>query len=93
MGGEVKVVREQGLGSSFTLRLPFVLPDTPLPAEPGIDPGGVQAYVRAPVLELAENIGSWLLRWHATVTVLSAAQPEVPSGALLVEALGNGTWR
>lgn len=92
MGGEVKVVSEQGLGSSFTVRLPFVLPDTPLPAEPGIDLGGVQVYVRAPVLELAENIGSWLLRWHATVTVLSAAQHEVHSGALLVEVLGNGKW-
>lgn len=90
MGGEVSVVSELGLGSSFTLSLPFDLPRLDQPDQSSIDLSGTHVYVRAPIHELAESISSWLARCGANATVISAVSFDAPTDALLIEILGEG---
>lgn len=96
MGGDISVISEQGLGSSFTVSLPFTLPAASAAKKPDIELGGRQVYVRAPVLELAENICAWLTRWGASATVVSSRSREVLPDAVLVDVLGGAerpfTW-
>ena len=61
MNGNIRMVSELGLGSSFSLILPLeeasVPPMTPLLAE--------TIYVASPIPELANAIAGWLRRWGA----------------------------
>ncbi|QOY69793.1 ATP-binding protein [Pseudomonas sp. OST1909] len=61
MNGNIRMVSELGLGSSFSLILPLeeapVAPMTPLLAE--------TIYVASPIPELANAIAGWLRRWGA----------------------------
>lgn len=87
MGGEIIVVSEQGLGSSFTVQLPFERITPTAQMTPAIDLGGRQVQIRAPACELAEHLCAWLVRWGARATVVSAKPHEALSEALLVDVL------
>ncbi|HEF4760780.1 TPA: response regulator [Pseudomonas putida] len=97
MGGDITVISEQGLGSSFTVSLPFTRPDARLPKTADIELNGRQVYVRAPVRELADNICAWLNRWGACAAVVSDRTHGMLADALLVDVLGGGerpfTWK
>ncbi|WP_239499351.1 hybrid sensor histidine kinase/response regulator [Pseudomonas putida] len=89
MGGAITVISEQGLGSSFTVSLPFARPDTSRTSAGDIALNGRQVQVRAPVRELADNVCAWLSRWGASATVISARPNGLLSDVLLVDVLGG----
>jgi len=89
MGGHITVVSEQGLGSSFTVQLPFERTAATVESAPAIDLGGHQVQVRAPACELAEHLCAWLVRWGARATVVSASPHGALSEALLVDVLAD----
>ncbi|NUU38420.1 response regulator [Pseudomonas sp. C2B4] len=90
MGGDITVISEQGLGSSFTVSLPFTKPHASLPRTSDIELNGRQVYVRAPVRELADNICAWLNRWGASAAIFSGRPNGMLADALLVDVLGGG---
>ncbi|WP_422419770.1 ATP-binding protein [Pseudomonas sp. GZD-222] len=93
MDGELTVTSEQGLGSSFTVRLPFIQSEPGPVKDTALDLGGRQVYVHAPAPELAENICAWMTRYGASATVVSARSHKMLSDALLVDVLGGGELR
>ncbi|WP_409317497.1 ATP-binding protein [Pseudomonas sp. KCJK9016] len=83
MDGQLNVVSEPGLGSSFTLqlgleRVPGELPDCPV-----FSPGTPAVYVRAQVTELAQHLIGWLSRFGLECRLVTD-ETSAPS-ALLVE--------
>lgn len=89
MGGQLKVVSEPGLGSSFSLKMnlsviPGELPDCPLIAR---DPTPV--YVRAPLPELGQSYCDWLERLGIATTLTIPPQAPGNPQALLIEVLAN----
>ncbi|MGJ7515677.1 ATP-binding protein [Pseudomonas baetica] len=97
MGGDIAVISEQGLGSSFTVSLPFRRLAACLPKTADIELNGRQVYVRAPVRELADNVCAWLNRWGGCAAVVSDRSNGMLADALLVDVLGGGerpfTWK
>ncbi|MGE8189649.1 ATP-binding protein [Pseudomonas sp. NPDC086278] len=97
MGGEVRVVSEPGLGSSFSVMLTLRKVIGGLPDDPEIDLDNIATYVRAPVRELADNISDWLNRWGANAQVVTDTAQHSAPGALLVDVLGSShrsiEWR
>lgn len=89
MGGQITVVSELGLGSSFTATLPFERTTAAVEAAPAIDLCGHQVQVRAPACELAEHLCAWLVRWGARASVVSASSHGALSEALLVDVLAE----
>ncbi|MGE8064227.1 ATP-binding protein [Pseudomonas sp. NPDC089569] len=90
MGGHLSVVSEEGLGSSFTVSLPFTEPESGMAKVSDIALDGRQVYVRAPARELSDNICAWLTRWGASAAVVSTRSHEMLSSGLLVDVLGAG---
>lgn len=85
MGGQLNMVSEPGLGSSFTLqlaleRVPGVLADCP-----EFEPGMPTVYVRAQVAELAQHLCAWLNRLGIEARQVNAEIPA--SSAVLVDLL------
>ncbi|MFJ2459380.1 ATP-binding protein [Pseudomonas neuropathica] len=83
MHGQLSVVSEPGLGSSFTLQLalenvPGALADCPAFVE-----GSAAVYVRAPISELALHLMAWLNRFGLDCRLVTTEMP--PSSALLVD--------
>ncbi|KAF2411121.1 ATP-binding protein [Pseudomonas antarctica] len=78
MNGNIRMVSELGLGSSFSLVLPLeeapTPPMTPLLAE--------TIYVVSPIPELAHSISGWLRRWGARA---QAGLPTLPESHLLLQ--------
>ncbi|MBB4862529.1 two-component system capsular synthesis sensor histidine kinase RcsC [Pseudomonas nitritireducens] len=72
MHGQLRVVSDVGLGSSFTLSLPLQCSATPEPPQPPLDDAMV--WVHAPTRELAESLCSWVSRWGAQAQVATAGQ-------------------
>jgi two-component system capsular synthesis sensor histidine kinase RcsC len=87
MGGQMKVVSEPGLGSSFTLQMSLPVLAGELPDCPPIGPAPLPVYVLAPVRELAQTMCDWLSRLgvHATPTALPLEQKHPQ--AVLVDVL------
>ncbi|MFU6238627.1 response regulator [Pseudomonas aeruginosa] len=83
MGGQLRVVSETGLGSSFSLVLELPEDEQPAPAcRPGpLKPACV--HVRSPVRELADSIGAWLKTWGCRVRSGEAAPAELETCVLL----------
>lgn len=91
MGGQLKVVSEPGLGSSFTLRLRLpVVEAGPLTA-PARQASGVPVFVRAPIPELAQHYCDWLGRLGLVAHVAPDTPSTVQPGAVLVDVLPDAT--
>lgn len=87
MDGEIKVVSEPGLGSSFTLKIRLPLCSGALTNPPLIEPSTTPVYVQAPVRELAQSLCDWLNRL-GIAAALAAPTPEQDSRqAVLVDLL------
>ncbi|MEW5509226.1 hybrid sensor histidine kinase/response regulator [Pseudomonas antarctica] len=87
MDGEIKVVSEPGLGSSFTLKIRLPLCSGALTNPPLIEPSATPVYVQAPVRELAQSLCDWLNRL-GIAAALAAPTPEQDSRqAVLVDLL------
>ncbi|WP_043229728.1 response regulator [Pseudomonas sp. CF161] len=85
MNGDMRVVSELGLGSSFSLSLPLQRAmDT---AQTSFMPllGPQIIYVRSPVRELAESLAGWLRRWGARVHLRLPGYIDAASGCVLLE--------
>jgi len=78
MNGNIRMVSELGLGSSFSLILPLeeapTTPMTPLLAE--------TIYVASPIPELANSVSGWLRRWGARA---QTGLPTLPDNHLLLQ--------
>lgn len=92
MNGEMRLVSEPGLGSSFTVILPLGV-DADACTEAGTVGEGPRllphppVYVRAALAELADSACQWLQRWGASARRYSADLP-LPRepGAILVDS-------
>lgn len=87
MAGQLKVVSEPGLGSSFSLQLtlehlPGELADCPV-----FEPGTPEVYVRAPAQELAQHLCAWLNRLGVEARLLNPDAKQPLPSALLVDML------
>ena len=83
MQGQLRVVSEPGLGSSFTLHLALKTVLGSLADCPTFAPGTPAVYVRAPVAELAQHLIDWLARFGLDSRAVTADVP--PPSALLVD--------
>ncbi len=83
MNGQLRLVSELGLGSSFSLTLPLEVASgrTSTP----FNLLGERIHVVSPVHELAEAISGWLCRWGARAQVGAPAPGSALPGELLVE--------
>lgn len=83
MDGQLRVVSDVGLGSSFTLSLPLTCVDRRASSAPRLCDSLV--WVHAPTRELAENLCGWIDRWGARAQVATADQTfeDDASGVLL----------
>lgn len=90
MGGQLRVVSETGLGSSFTFTLALPVLER---AQPLADGGPLlpqPVYVRAPVKELAQNLAAWVDCWGGSALVQEELPSDTPSGAVLLDLLDTG---
>ena len=92
MQGQLSVVSEPGLGSSFTLQLTLEAVPGHLDNCPTFAPGTPAVYVRAQTAELAHHLIDWLARFGLDSRAVVADAPS-PS-ALLVDLapLGIPSW-
>lgn len=83
MQGQLRVVSDTGLGSSFLLELPMQ-PVTQQPVERKLR--ATQVWVHTPVRELSESICGWINRWGARAQILSPEQTfDEDARAILME--------
>jgi len=85
MNGDLRVVSEPGLGSSFAFDVPLVRVDEPSSLTPYVPLMAQKIYVVSRMHDLAENICGWLQRWGARAQVGGPAAGEVAAGAVMVE--------
>jgi len=90
MAGELKVVSEPGLGSSFSLQLDLEHVPGTLADCPEFAPGTPAVYVRAQVPELAHHLCAWLNRLGLETRSVSAEMQPVLATTVLVDILPAG---
>ncbi|MDH1007604.1 response regulator [Pseudomonas nicosulfuronedens] len=90
MGGQLRVVSETGLGSSFTFTLALPVLERVQPLADGTSLLSQPVYVRAPVKELAQNLASWIDCWGGLAMVQDELPADVPTGAVLLDLLESG---
>ncbi|MEJ1224261.1 response regulator [Pseudomonas sp. CCNWLW56] len=83
MAGELKVVSEPGLGSSFSLQLKLACGQGHLGDCPQFDPHTPPVYVQAPTPELAQHVCNWLERLGQETRIVNPEQPPCASSLLL----------
>lgn len=83
MNGQLRLVSELGLGSSFSLTLPLEVASGRTSAPFNLL--GERIHVVSPVHELAEAISGWLCRWGARAQVGAPVPGSALPGELLVE--------
>ncbi|WP_245626165.1 response regulator [Stenotrophomonas humi] len=90
MGGDLRLVSEPGLGSSFSMILPLPVADGSDDVVAGGDTPHLQAhppvYVRASIPELVESACQWLQRWGAVARPYTAATVAGATDAILVDS-------
>ncbi len=85
MNGNIRMVSELGLGSSFTLTLPLEASSLGASA-PLMSPLLPEMiYVVSPVRELAESVAGWLRRWGARAQFSLPTQADRNRGHVLIE--------
>ncbi|QIE85930.1 hybrid sensor histidine kinase/response regulator [Pseudomonas nitroreducens] len=87
MGGQLRVVSETGLGSSFTFTLALPILERVQPLVDGSSLLPQPIYVRAPVKELAQSLAAWIECWGGSALVQDELPPAVPPGAVLLDLL------
>ncbi|MBU6959754.1 response regulator [Pseudomonas sp. CVAP len=87
MGGQMKVVSEPGLGSSFALLMSLPVLAGELPDCPTIEPVPLPVYVQAPVRELAQTLCDWLNRLGIHATLATSPLEQKHPQAVLVDIL------
>ena len=87
MDGEIRVVSEPGLGSSFTLKMRLPLCCGALTNLPLIEPSPTPVYVQAPVRELAQSMSDWLNRLGIAAALAATTQEKDSRHAVLVDLL------
>ena len=87
MAGQLRVVSEPGLGSSFSLILSVPVLEGSLPGGGDLQLQPTPVYVRSPVNELAETTCAWLNRWGAHARTTSSGGVTVSAGAVMVDLL------
>jgi two-component system capsular synthesis sensor histidine kinase RcsC len=90
MAGQLKVVSEPGLGSSFILQLVLECMPGELADCPEFEPGAPTVYVRAPAPELAQHLCAWLNRLGIESRSVSVDMPPALESTLLVDMLPSG---
>ncbi|MGH8448191.1 response regulator [Pseudomonas sp.] len=93
MGGEIRLVSEPGLGSSFTLKMRLSLCGGALTNLPVIEPSPTPVYVQAPVRELAQSMSDWLNRLGIAAGLAATVQEKDSRHAVLVDLLPNESPR
>ena len=91
MGGQMKVVSEPGLGSSFTLRLTLPVVADALPVFAEGEASGLPVFVRAPIPELAQHYCDWLNRLGLQTHLASSTPAAAQSRSVLVDVLPDDT--
>ena len=89
MGGQMRVVSEPGLGSSFSLKMNLSVLPGELPDCPAIERDPTPVYVRAPLPELGQSYCDWLERLGVDATLTIPPQAPDNPQALLVEVLAT----
>ncbi|MBV4484748.1 response regulator [Pseudomonas sp. SWRI153] len=90
MAGQLKVVSEPGLGSSFSLQLHLASAEGQLSDCPEFTPDAPPIYVQAPAPELAQHVCNWLNRLGQETRILGPDTKHLPgSSALLLNVLPN----
>ncbi|AGI23073.1 RcsC [Pseudomonas sp. ATCC 13867] len=88
MGGQLRVVSETGLGSSFTFTLSLPVLDARQPVCRNTQLLQDSIYIRAPVKELAQSLAAWIECWGAQALVVDTLPLETPPNAVLFDLLG-----
>ena len=89
MDGEIRVVSEPGMGSSFTLKMRLPRCCGTLTNLPQIDPSPTPVYVQAPVRELAQSMSDWLNRLGIAAALAATSHEKDSRQAVLVDLLPN----
>lgn len=92
MQGQLSVVSEPGLGSSFTLQLTLETVPGHLDNCPTFAPGTPAVYVRAQTAELAHHLIDWLARFGLDSRAVVADAPSPPALLVDLAPLGNPSW-
>ncbi|MCO1624129.1 hybrid sensor histidine kinase/response regulator [Pseudomonas putida] len=87
MSGQIKVVSEPGLGSSFSLKVSLSLAQGTLDDCPSLAPEPTPVYVRAPIPELAQHCVDWLQRLGIPATLTIPPQEQNNAQALVIDIL------
>ncbi|PMZ21892.1 hybrid sensor histidine kinase/response regulator [Pseudomonas sp. FW306-02-F08-AA] len=88
MAGQLKVVSEPGLGSSFSLQLHLACAVGQLSDCPEFAPDAPPIYVQAPAPELAQHVCNWFNRLGQETRILGPDAKNLPgSSALLLDVL------
>ncbi|MHC8300820.1 hybrid sensor histidine kinase/response regulator [Pseudomonas sp. ZS1P83] len=87
MGGQLSVVSESGLGSSFSLRITLPILPSGAADRKAIDPSLAPIQVRAPILELAQSHCNWLNRLGIPATLATLQMEHLRADTLLVDVL------
>ncbi|AUG04135.1 sensor histidine kinase [Pseudomonas sp. 09C 129] len=87
MGGNLAIVSDTGLGSSFTLSLPLTVVPGEHPLLPGFTLKNEAVAVRAPIKELAISVCNWLSHFGALAVTGSEVSDDRYPGAVLVDVI------
>lgn len=87
MQGQIRVVSEPGLGSSFSFILDFPLSECSAETTKPLVLRHDAVFVRAPIAELVQNTIDWLVRWGANAMVAPLGLMEASPGVVLVDLL------
>ncbi|MFR0693630.1 ATP-binding protein [Enterobacterales bacterium AE_CKDN230030158-1A_HGKHYDSX7] len=90
MGGQLRVVSETGLGSSFTFTLALPVLERAQPTAEGARLLPRPIYVRAPVKELAQSLAAWIDCWGGSALVMEELPTDAPPDAVLLDLLDAG---